>query len=96
MAVDSCHLLDRLEEMALEEQRAIRGRTGLFKPGWSSSPSRGGAILGRRGGEKGPRRVYGRRRSSHAPAHPNGHLLSPTPDLGPRRMVAGGHCSFWG
>ena len=40
MAVDSRHLLDRLEEMAFEEQRAIRAEVdaAFFKPGWSSSP----------------------------------------------------------
>ena len=40
MAVDSRHLLDRLEELAFEEQRAIRAEVdaAFFKPGWSSSP----------------------------------------------------------
>ena len=40
MAIDSRHLLDRLEEMAFEEQRAIRAEVdaAFFKPGWSSSP----------------------------------------------------------
>ena len=40
MAVDSRHLLDRLEEMAFEEQRAIRAEVdaAFFKPGWRSSP----------------------------------------------------------
>ena len=40
MAVDSRRLLDRLEEMAFEEQRAIRAEVdaAFFKPGWSSSP----------------------------------------------------------
>ena len=40
MAVDSRHLLDRLEEMAFEEQRAIRAEvdTAFFKPDWRSCP----------------------------------------------------------
>ena len=40
MAIDSRRLLDRLEEMAFEEQRAIRAEVdaAFFKPGWSSSP----------------------------------------------------------
>ena len=40
MAVDCRHLLDRLEEMAFEEQRAIRAEVdaAFFKPGWRSSP----------------------------------------------------------
>jgi hypothetical protein len=41
MAVDCRHLLNRLEEMAFEEQRAIRAEVdaAFFKPGWRSSPS---------------------------------------------------------
>src|SRR5215475_13197807 len=40
MAVDRRHLLDHLEEMAFEEQRAIRAEVdaAFFKPGWCSSP----------------------------------------------------------
>jgi hypothetical protein len=40
MAVDSRHLLDRLEEMAFEEQRAIRAEVdaAFFKPGWQQQP----------------------------------------------------------
>src|ERR1700704_4974426 len=40
MAIDSRHLLDRLEEMAFAEQRAIRAEVdaAFFKPGWHSSP----------------------------------------------------------
>jgi hypothetical protein len=40
MAVDSRHLLDRLEELAFEEQRTIRAEVdaAFFKPGWHSSP----------------------------------------------------------
>ena len=40
MAVDRRHLLDHLEEMAFEEQRAIRLEVdaAFFKPGWRGSP----------------------------------------------------------
>jgi len=40
MAVDRRHLLDRLEEIAFEEQRAIRAAVdaAFLKPGWRSSP----------------------------------------------------------
>jgi hypothetical protein len=40
MAIDSRRLLHRLEEMAFEEQRAIRAEVdaAFFKPGWQSSP----------------------------------------------------------
>jgi len=40
MAVDRRHLLDRLEEIAFEEQRAIRAEVdaAFLKPGWRSSP----------------------------------------------------------
>jgi len=40
MAVDCRHLLNRLEEMAFEEQRAIRAEVdaAFFIPGWRSSP----------------------------------------------------------
>jgi hypothetical protein len=40
MAVDRRDLLDRLEEIAFEEQRAIRAEVdaAFFKPGWRSNP----------------------------------------------------------
>jgi hypothetical protein len=40
MTVDCCRFLDRLEEIAFEEQRAIRAEVdaAFFKPGWRCSP----------------------------------------------------------